>query len=199
MSLQQLEHTNVAVIGGQHGVFFAESEAGPVVVGSTFLGQTRSALTLQHTQGPLVVVGATIILAHNATGPAIYSPGNFYEANHGVLVVDASIDCSGSEASAVSQGSYLKNMWVRGCEHESGWHVTHESATGPMWRDGHCEINSTIQNRTSPGTALELNLASQHVGWNEASFPGFERAAADAVKDSGAKGDGEAGDTAALQ
>jgi hypothetical protein len=194
-------HTDVAVIGGQHGVFFDESEAGPPRGGREHFpwSDQKRVDTAAH---PGAVGGCgrqNYPGAQCYTGPAIYSPGNFYEANHGVLAIDASIDCNGSEASAVSQGSYLKNVWVRGCEHASGWHVTHESATGPMWRDGQCETNSTIQNHTSSGTAPELNLASQHVGWNEASFPGFERAAADTVKDCGAKGDGEADDTAALQ
>ena len=70
-------HVNVAAIGGQHGVYFDESEPAPLVAGGLFLDQTRSALKLHKTQGPLLVVGARIRLADNATGPAIEVQADF--------------------------------------------------------------------------------------------------------------------------
>ena len=61
-------HINIAAHGGQYGVWFAESEPGPVLAGGVFSNQTVSAVAFvagHHAQGPLIVVGV------NATqGPA---------------------------------------------------------------------------------------------------------------------------------
>ena len=43
-------HANVEAVGGQHGVYFAESESGPSVIGGTFINQTKSGLALQGTR-----------------------------------------------------------------------------------------------------------------------------------------------------
>ena len=37
-------HVNVAAIGGQYGIIFNESEPGPVVVGGSFINQSKSAM-----------------------------------------------------------------------------------------------------------------------------------------------------------
>ena len=55
-------HINVAAHGGQYGVWFAESEPGPVLTGGVFSNQTVSAVAFiagRHAQGPLIVVGVT--------------------------------------------------------------------------------------------------------------------------------------------
>ena len=71
-------HVNIAVYGGQYGVYFAESEPGPVVAGGTFLNQTVSGVCMpvaRNSQGPLIVVGARVAQAKGATGPPIDGAG----------------------------------------------------------------------------------------------------------------------------
>jgi len=203
-------HVNVAAHGGRYGAYFAASEPAPLIAGGIFLGQTVSAIFIgPKAEGPIVLVGARVELAPNATGPAIAAEwvGTFTGQSQGAVVVDASIDCGGGGASGASNGAYMRNVWLRGCTSmatsRTNWTVAHEVASGQMWADGQCMLEARIHNVTSAASGPPPDLAARHVAWDEQTFPTFESgsdgAAADAVRQCGAVGNGEADDGPALQ
>jgi hypothetical protein len=249
-------HVNVAAYGGQYGVYFDQSEPGPVVAGSTFVNQTVSGVrTGPDFQGPLVLVGVRVIQpTAGASGAAIDGAG---------FVIDSVIECgcatrtrtgTGTHASTsngprvaggggtgsvaigwdahTGAGAYVARTYSRGCRtlaagfavdtsacqlpigdagaasggccgDGSEYTVANELASGSMWWDGTALPNASIVNVTTAGSVPD-GMTSQHVGWDEATFPSFERRlpdgpVADAMLDCGAKGDGAADDTSALQ
>ena len=80
-------HLNIAAYGGQFGVWFQESEPGPVIVGGTFVNQSSSGVVMGRGQKPLLVIGVRVVQAVQATAAAIVGAG---------YVVDTVVECGPS-------------------------------------------------------------------------------------------------------
>jgi len=206
-------HVNIAAYGGQYGVYFAESEPGPLVAGGVFVGQTKSAIVLtEKAQGPIIITGARVELARNATGPAIMSEWNgtfFNGQSQGAVVVDVSINCAGGGRAAITKGAYMRNVWMQNCSdfyHSAAasstaniWSVAAEVASGQMWADSHCILGASIMNLTASAGPPPSDLVERHI-WDEKTFPSFEdNDVTNAVLQCGAAGDGKTDDSTALQ
>ena len=62
-----------------------------------------------------------------------------------------------------------------------------------------CNPRARIQNASASKGDPPSDFVARHVAWDEPSFPSFERGAADAMLECGARGDGHTDDTVALQ
>ena len=204
-------HLNVAAYGGQYGVYFAESEPGPVVVGGTFVNQSISGVRMpsgKNSQGPLIVVGVTVTQGHGATGPPIQGAG---------YIIDTVVDCAIATGAWPPPSAYVRNLYARGCATwgatwpqgasgggggggSGGYTHTIESVAGEMWSEGTHFASASVHNVSAVHADPPDDLATRHIKWNEAEFPSFERAGtANAVLDCHAAGDGVTDDTLALQ
>lgn len=181
--------------------------------------------------GPLVVVGVTVIQAAGATGPAIQNTkfviDSVIECNGEAGSIGIGHVAGGYVARTYTKGcSAVVEPLVDGTQGQAQqqrtrdaadaavdaavpsvaafYTVANEVASGMMWWDGNQLPTARIMNVSTSSAPPPSWLTAQHVKWDEATFPSFERrhphgVVADAVLDCGAHGDGQADDTAALQ
>ena len=213
-------HVNIAAFGGQFGVYFNQSEPGPVVAGGTFANQSVSAVaTGSHhgggMDGPLLLVGLHIFHPRTATGPAVSGASYLFDAvveceagPEGKLGPIGTVAEVGPKIYGRSHHITVRNTFVRGCAQlvpgtslsaTGGFNAVHEFVAGPIWTDGVLDAAARIRN-ISTSDETPPDMVAKHVHWEEQSFPSFEDIrTADAVRDCEAKGDGMTDDTTALQ
>lgn len=212
-------HANVRCEGARYGLYIDDSQPVPSGVGVTLINQTVSAIWF-NAQETLSLVGADIVLATGATGPAIAQVGD-----SGMSLVDVTIVCAGGTAQtaiATTRSLFMRDVYVSSC----GTAVSQTGASdvpGPQpsqtWLHIAAYARGVDRNpyyianvvyapqRTANATLLVSDgavpaaggLAGTHV-WDEATFPDIGTAGVlDARRDCGAVGDGRTDDTVALQ
>ncbi len=211
-------HAAVRCEGARYGLYIDDSQPVPSGVGVTLVNQSISAVWF-NAQETLSLVGATIELPAAATGPAIAQVGD-----SGMSLVDVAITCGGGAAQtavATSRSLFMRDVFVAGC----GTAVAQSGAAavpGPPppqpWLHFAAFARGVDRNafylanvvyspeRRRNGTVHVADaapppsdLVARHL-WDETAFPDFGAPGVlDARADCGAKGDGEADDTAALK
>ena len=214
-------HANVKCIGARYGLYIDDSQPVPAAVGATLVNQSISAVLFAG-QETLSLVGAVIVTSPHATGAAIATRA------HGMSIVDSTITCIGGGAAAAgtaidtTQSLFLRDVYVFGCATAvaaapgapalpgpapGAWlHLAQLALAAPApspWYRPAIYLRGARQAGSSALTAdaapPPLDLQSRHL-WDEAGFPDWGApGVADARAQCGARGDGAADDTAALQ
>lgn len=188
-------HSNIKCIGGQYGLFIDDSQPVPSAAGVTLINQSISAIKF-FGQETLSLVGAVILTAPGATGPAITTQ------SQGMSLVDVSITCGGSysptsTAVSTTKSLYAQNLYVSGCGVSittpyaaqvpgpplGQWQQIHEYAAGvdnsPWYKSSAIYLagvrapEGTVVSEVSllpTGTTPPTNLLLTHV-WEELTFP----------------------------
>ena len=108
-------HTNVTVIGGVVGMRVSQAQPSPTLSAIRLINQTGIALLYGHPgRQTLSVVGVSITVLPDATGPAISS-------SNPLSLIDGQLDCPGTKlcpcainSSGTGSNIYLNNVYFRG-------------------------------------------------------------------------------------
>ena len=204
---------NIEVIGGKYGVYVTSSGIGSTIAGLTLKGQTERSIYYDGWV-PLTIVGVDI---EKAKGPIITTQIKAGGKGSGVLnLVDGAIRLGETGLAidnSLGRSLYLRNVYFHNAhpilksagaepiEGSKGWMVAKEYAYGTKgdfvgWVDGKA-FSETVVNIDEANFDCPADLVSRHLYGPD--FPSFEDADAVNVKTLGAKGDGQADDSAALQ
>jgi hypothetical protein len=211
-------HAGVTVIGGRFGLDLRLTQNAPTITGITLIGQTEAAILTDSAQ-TLAAVGIKIVA--KASGPLIVASTPKSYCHRGQFcLVDSEIVFEKPSAKNVVISSwrsfYLNNVFVKNASklvaNPRGWMRVGEYAHGvrpplhqgkyqfeaPVYIDGVRSSKDVIEGLEN-GQSHPADLQSRHL-WGE-NFPSWQSSGAVNVKAPpyGAKGNGEADDTAILQ
>lgn len=210
---------NIEVEGGRYGIYIPSGCPSPVVAGAVLRHQSDGAIAFSGWT-PLTLVGFRI---EKETAPALRVERGWRGIGGTLVMVDGSIEFARGSGPAVDNSLgktiYLRNVWLAGASHAVRSRAQLVGACSGPWSRvseySHCD--STPQHGEASQSLIEGKLTQeevvavqtnagepppdvlrQHV-WDR--LPSFEDADAKSVRDSdiGAKGDGVADDTDALQ
>jgi len=211
-------HANVACYNARYGLYIDNCQPVPSGVGVTLINQSISAVKF-FSQESLSLVGVSIVLNENATGPAITQTGN-----QGMSLVDVEIVCSptaNQTAIQTTKSLYIRDSYIFGCStsiqqtgattvpgplaeewmhlssYARGVDLSEYYIANVVYVEGNREYNGTVL--MSDSSAPPADLVSKHL-WSEESFPDIGvNGVLNAKTDCNAKGDNSTDDTLALQ
>lgn len=203
---------NIDFIGGRYGALVNFARPTSTMVGCRFSGQGTSAIYYDQ-RGTLTAVGCEFSVSNGL--PAISSGGT---RNGGVSLIDSVIRYDSANASNVlfdvdtslyvqnvyvqyaaklmSQMSPIEDEWVRidrlAAPHDYAWNTA-----SIFLKTNQVPFLSEVVSASAPSN----DFIHDHILWDEADWPVFNRAAMVSVKNApyNAVGDGETDDYAALQ
>lgn len=211
-------HANIKCINARFGLYIDNCQPVPSGVGISLINQSISAVKF-FSQESLSLVGVSIILREDATGPAITQTGK-----QGMSLVDLMITCSSTAnqtAIQTTRSLYGRDVYISGCAtaiqqtgattvpgpssqewlhistYARGVDLSEYYLANVVYVEGVREYNGTVF--VSDGSSPPSDLISKHL-WKEDTFPDMDvNGVLNAKTDCGAKGDNRTDDTIALQ
>jgi len=199
---------NIEVIGGQYGILSGPECRFPMLCGCVFKRQTKAPVSHASQSPPMLLVGCLI---ESAAESAIDLTSN--KALTGVSLVDCVISLG--KAGSIFNGGGHENLFLEGCfiQGAASIHGAGSKIPNPAkWT----KIDRYSWSAGNSSTCINgvISQGREIVQWNDAAsapsypeiharhwsrLPSFEDQDAASVKAYGAKGDGQADDTAAFQ